>query len=33
LENAIEAHAPSQGEAWHLACQQAEAAGMLGRAR
>jgi hypothetical protein len=32
-ENAIEARAPSQAEAWHRACEQAEAAGMLGRAQ
>jgi hypothetical protein len=32
-ENAIDAHAPSQAEAWHRACEQAEGAGMLGRAR
>ncbi len=29
-ENVIEARAPTQAEAWHRACAQAEAAGMLG---
>jgi len=30
-ENVIEARAPTQTEAWHRACQQAEALGMLRR--
>jgi len=30
-ENVIEALAPTQTEAWHRACQQAEALGMLRR--
>ena len=30
-ENAVSARAATQAEAWHQACQQAEAAGMLGR--
>ena len=32
-ENVIEARAATQAEAWHQACLQAEAVGMLGRAR
>jgi hypothetical protein len=31
LENLIEARGKTQAEAWHRACQQAEAVGMLGR--
>ena len=30
-ENQIQARGRTQAEAWHLACQQAEAVGMLGR--
>ena len=30
-ENAVSARGATQAEAWHRACQQAEAAGMLGR--
>src|SRR5262245_65229773 len=30
-ENAMSARGRTQAEAWHLACLQAEAAGMLGR--
>jgi hypothetical protein len=30
-ENAVSARGRTQAEAWHLACRQAEAAGMLGR--
>jgi hypothetical protein len=32
-ENAVNARGRTQAEAWHLYCQQAEAAGMLGRGR
>jgi hypothetical protein len=32
-ENALNARGRTQAEAWHRACQQAEAAGMLGRGR
>jgi hypothetical protein len=32
-ENRIDARARSQAEAWWVACEQAAAAGMLGRAR
>lgn len=31
-ENVIRAEGTTQAEAWHLACQQAQALGMLGRA-
>jgi hypothetical protein len=30
-KNVIRAEAPTQAEAWHLACLQARAVGMLGR--
>jgi hypothetical protein len=32
-ENRFEAQGKTQAEAWHMACQQAEAVGMLRKAR
>jgi len=32
-ENVVEAWGATQGEAWHRACQQAQALGMLGRSQ